>query len=1261
MFSLKKTPVKADKPTHKFDGYLSDQKVDTAKAADLARGGALDGMTIEEIDKRYLSLEKLEQRYNITRKHVRQLRWATAISIFAILVSGLLGAFIFRNQLSSIASLIAGGFESISADVTDRLESKRTFKEITVEDKTYTKELVASGDSDMEGSLSVGGDISGTKNLNIQGSVTIGENLNVAGVITLPKGLIVTANSSFNSVDIDDLTVNKSLKSLGSNTFGSSIFNQGFTAKSQGKFSGGSSGSAVSQGLVYLNADSAGDNDTLFGVAIGGNQKLRLSGNGSLAISGDLNVSGTTALIGLSTSGNTTVGSSLTVVGNTDIGSTLSVNGAVTLQSNLTIGDTSSDKLTIKATLDSHLIPTSNDTKDLGSAGAYFSRVYADEIIANNIAGSTSAGGTNSSSFSINQDAASDEDSSLVFYRGAGNINATLSWDSGLDILKINQNLQFENETPSAGTQLTLKASSAQGSTDILKVVDSLSTSLLTINPSGDLSLLNSNPTIKIAGNNTLTFADAGNSIMTLQDFAGVANAGLLTTGIIETVLGATNQAIFRSSTNSTVGYGYSGNDLRLYANSTTPRILVQGSNGNVGIGTLTLNSPYGHTARLTVDQNQTYPHTGIRITGGSAITDVGIALDNRNVTGGRTYHLVSTGGGSIPSNSFSIIDQNAGGLHRFTINSNGDVGIGATSPNAKLDVVGSAYLSGIMCRGSTGGCLSGGYVRFIDSGNAAQPVFTFGDDNNTGMYGGGADTLVFSTGGVERLRINPSGNIGIANTNPGAKLQVGGNIRISTNFGIELFNHTSTSLFYAPYFDSGGGANNGNIIIGRRGTGTDLLNSVQFRTGNDSERMRIDVNGNVGIGETNPGTRLHVTGSTADANSLVTIQNSGDSGEFLYATNDLGNTVIELNQKTSGDGHLTINKADGSQAIVFDSTFTSYVNTGANFGFGRNDPTYDVDVLDASSEASVRIESDASHAVLRIDSASSFDPKIYFNTGNNTRWAVGVDDSDSDKLIFGTDQILPTSPKIAFTTDARIGIGTTTPNESLDVEGNVEIDASVTTYTQRLCHSGANGATDNLKLGDCASAGQADFAEYYGSSQKLLAGTIVAIDPNRPAETFENILGQKTSKAWVVAAKPGLQAIGIVSTAPFAEVLAEDVFEDSENPVPIALNGRVPVRVTAENGAINSGDPITLSSKEGVGVKAREGDRVVGFALNSFDGKGEGEVLAFVNAFGDESRVENHGRQNESSQNIMQTVIISGAVAVVAVAINNKIGKRKS
>ena len=62
-----------------------------------------------------------------------------------------------------------------------------------------------------------------------------------------------------------------------------------------------------------------------------------------------------------------------------------------------------------------------------------------------------------------------------------------------------------------------------------------------------------------------------------------------------------------------------------------------------------------------------------------------------------------------------------------------------------------------------------------------------------------------------------------------------------------------------------------------------------------------------------------------------------------------------------------------------------------------------------------------------------------------------------------------------------------------------------------------------------------------------------------------------------------------------------------------IALMGRVPVKVSAENGPINPGDYLTSSSTPGVAMKATMPGPVVGTATESYSGSGVGQVIAFI------------------------------------------------
>lgn len=115
--------------------------------------------------------------------------------------------------------------------------------------------------------------------------------------------------------------------------------------------------------------------------------------------------------------------------------------------------------------------------------------------------------------------------------------------------------------------------------------------------------------------------------------------------------------------------------------------------------------------------------------------------------------------------------------------------------------------------------------------------------------------------------------------------------------------------------------------------------------------------------------------------------------------------------------------------------------------------------------------------------------------------------------------------------------------------------------------------------------SGGADLAENYASSDNALPGELVSIDPAKP-QAVKRSSGQYQSNL-----------IGVVSTAP--GFVAGSYTATS---VPVALAGRVPVKLSTENGPINQGDYLTSSSIPGYAMKATQSGRVIGTALESFD-----------------------------------------------------------
>ena len=85
---------------------------------------------------------------------------------------------------------------------------------------------------------------------------------------------------------------------------------------------------------------------------------------------------------------------------------------------------------------------------------------------------------------------------------------------------------------------------------------------------------------------------------------------------------------------------------------------------------------------------------------------------------------------------------------------------------------------------------------------------------------------------------------------------------------------------------------------------------------------------------------------------------------------------------------------------------------------------------------------------------------------------------------------------------------------------------------------------------------------------------------------------------------------MGVISTKPAVEMGTP---YDKKRDVPVALAGRVPLKITTANGVIAPGDPITSSKTPGVAMKATRAGRIIGFAMTPYDREGVGLITVFV------------------------------------------------
>jgi hypothetical protein len=421
---------------------------------------------------------------------------------------------------------------------------------------------------------------------------------------------------------------------------------------------------------------------------------------------------------------------------------------------------------------------------------------------------------------------------------------------------------------------------------------------------------------------------------------------------------------------------------------------------GNLGIGT---DSP---TQKLQVSGTVKIQSLGVYSdpTDNAAFlnydTNGGIFTLSARSDGGNTYMAFRTSNGGT-------------GSEKVRITNNGNVIIGNTTAYAGLTISDVAANDGndslaFFYRGTAGAHQS--LIRFYDfRGQNNASIGNYLQDDGVGTQK--ADLIfktAYNSSPIERMRITNAGSLLIGDTT-----QTYGPTTLGYMFGVKSQVYQS----FISIAKSGQTLDSGGIVLGLDTTTAYLWARenipISFGT-NNNEKFRISADGNLGIGTTNPDTKLHVRGDQVYLYNDLNTNNT-----YFYARNSsAGNAGIKMKNV---DGEWTIIANDRLRFIDDDASLERLsILSNGNIGIGVTNP---IEKLTVAGNIQL-----------------SGSNNLNFNTNNLGNGNISFDgstftivsNSNAAPLILSTSSF----ERMRIASDGKVGIGTASPATLLSVGG---------------------------------------------------------------------------------------------------------------------------------------------------------------------------------------------------------------------------------
>ncbi|MDD9954299.1 MAG: hypothetical protein OXR66_08260 [Candidatus Woesearchaeota archaeon] len=454
---------------------------------------------------------------------------------------------------------------------------------------------------------------------------------------------------------------------------------------------------------------------------------------------------------------------------------------------------------------------------------------------------------------------------------------------------------------------------------------------------------------------------------------------------------------------------------------------------GNIGLG---------KTPQFKLDVNGSINATSLNVTEDVCLSDGTCLSSNGNITGSGATNSIAyyDDVDSIASRADFVFDPANGRLSLNTTTASSTLNIGG-SRNILFVGSGTTFIDTqseqplyIRAGGTAENAtlqLRGNQIRFLGydpSGNSGSVGITSKTTANVPLVIGGqdgqtADLLVFANGSNDALSVvDATGQLGIGIADPVGPLHVNGATSSEIHITTDLTGNTGGDDGLLLQVDS----NNYTYIWNREES------RMYFGT-NDTTRITILEDGNVGIGTTSPDGDL-VVHDAADSRIYLTTDESGSGGG--------DGLLIELD---ANNNTFIWNREDADMFIGTNDTTQLTIDNAGNVGIGgspiSNKKLYVAGDVQASEVFATTLDVSSTNSRFRNDS------ELNFGTDRNFS-LVYTTSSDTLDVLYDTTRIM------SFDPSGNVGIGTIVPNHLLDVDGH--INAS-TINASEICITGGN------------------------------------------------------------------------------------------------------------------------------------------------------------------------------------------------------------